>query len=1401
MGKKVHSQADDSIRKSILDSRLIFVEGPENYWEWLIPSGEIKISSQLIYLLDYSSENLQSISSQWLKFFKVTDYVNSYQNLVNYLLGRSEEFICEIRSRARNGDWKWLQFYAQEIEKDQTGMPIKVSGGFSDLTEQKNNEVKLLENESLQRNFADLEQFLLVRFDNQERLIFANEAYCNLFGKRSSELIGTRFTPRVHPVDQVKMDMVIDQVQNPPFRSVVEIRNETQMGWRWLIWETTAIKDDSGNTIEVQGIGRDITDRKRLEEELISSEKRYRELFSTSLDGVIFSSVDSTTLYANDAALSLLDLTKNEFEKCSLDQLFDHEDPNWEISRSEIANKNFFRGELTLLRKDGSKIPVEISTSLSRDLAGRIGMSMFFRDISERKRMIEELRVSNDNYQLIANNIDDVIWTFNAETFRFTYLSPSVVHLLDYTPEEVINMRMEDFLDQESLNLALTMLAEDVELLKKGEAIHSNILELNLMHKDGAIVPTETIATVKQKESGEFQVIGISRNITERKQAQKALLESEELFRKTFENATVGICLAEWDTTLVQVNDRLCEITGYRPEELLGKKIYDITYAEDIGNNKGQLEPLFAGKTNRVFYEKRYIHKDGHLVWVTVSAAIVQSVNGEVRYIIAHIQDISERKLNEDKLQQQIMAMEATPASIVITDPRGMIEYVNTRFCQITGYSIQEVIGRNPRILQSGQTPREVYKEMWATLRSGKEWHGEFVNQKKNGEQFIESASISPLTDSYGKITHFVAVKEDITEKKQAEKQLLVQRDLAQNLASSASLETALPICLQLAIEVSEMDCGGLFITDPVTGAMNLTTSWGLSADFIEATRKYQADSTRTRQVMKGEPIYANFNQPSPLITGLVEKENLKCMAVIPFKDQGKVIGAFHLASHSREDVPTEDRQTLEIIASQVGTVIARIQTQEAWRNSQQEWQTLFNSMQDFLFIVDSTGKILQTNQLVIDRLGYTSEELIGQNMTIVHPIEMREKATEVLAQVLTKQTDTSSLPLQTKGGKLIPVETRVTFGRWNNQPAFFGVTRDMTARDLAESKLHTANENLTERLEELRRRNFEIAQISEMSAMLQVSIKTEEAYQILRRHLQLIFPNLSGILFTTKPETNLLESHLHWGLDEFEEEVFPVEDCIALRRGRTQLSIAAKEDIFCPHISPHKPAASLCVPIIAQSDTLGMLQLIGLAEEFNPNRLALIQTVVDTIALSLVNIKLRETLQQQSIRDPLTNLFNRRFMEESLVREFARATRSKVPIGLIMFDIDHFKEFNDTYGHPAGDMVLFEVGKLLQKFFRKEDITCRYGGEEFLVIMPGASLENTLARADQLLHEISHLDINYRDKSLGSITISAGVALFPDHGNSTEEIIMAVDSALYSAKKSGRNRVCTAKTDSSSPE
>ena len=361
------------------------------------------------------------------------------------------------------------------------------------------------------------------------------------------------------------------------------------------------------------------------------------------------------------------------------------------------------------------------------------------------------------------------------------------------------------------------------------------------------------------------------------------------------------------------------------------------------------------------------------------------------------------------------------------------------------------------------------------------------------------------------------------------------------------------------------------------------------------------------------------------------------------------------------------------------------------------------------------------------------------------------------------------------------------------------GSVQDVTDRVQAELQLQYANQELAEKVQELEQRSLEITLLSEMGSLLQTCKDADEAYLQISAAAEKLFPKWSGALCITTASRAAVETVADWGRAIPGERVFAPDDCWALRRGQPQSFRRGEKASACRHIDLTEVTESLCVPFMAQGEALGIVSLQMMAgqeqQELAPRssreaerRLAAV--LVEQVALALGNLKLRESLRNQSICDPLTGLFNRRYMEESLEREFSRANRNKTSVAIIMMDIDHFKRFNDAFGHQAGDTLLRVLGDFLKKNTRGQDIACRYGGEEFALVLTDSILAGALQRAEILRQQVQQLSVQYAGQLLGSISVSMGVAIFPDHGTTMGDVLRASDQALYRAKREGRDRV-----------
>jgi diguanylate cyclase (GGDEF)-like protein/PAS domain S-box-containing protein len=472
---------------------------------------------------------------------------------------------------------------------------------------------------------------------------------------------------------------------------------------------------------------------------------------------------------------------------------------------------------------------------------------------------------------------------------------------------------------------------------------------------------------------------------------------------------------------------------------------------------------------------------------------------------------------------------------------------------------------------------------------------------------------------------------------------------------------------------------------------------------------------------------------------------------------------------------------------------------------SRLEFQLLVNNIPASVFKGYRDGTVKFYDNKIMDLTGYTAEifETKRTKWTdIVHEEDWPNAKRIFLQALKTDRSYVREYRIRHKNGQLswLQERSRIVCDANGHIDHISGVFFDITEKRLVETTLHDTMAKLRNTVNEVEQRNLYISLLNELGELLQACLTPQEAYKSITQVAPKLFPDLAGSLYIVNPRKSiLLEAVASWGGMDINGEVFMVDECWALRRGGVHIGKPTSDGLLCKHISSQLTKDYLCLPLIAQGEILGLFYLQDTDQNFsNPiefNQHAAV-TVAKQISMSLANLNLRESLHIQAIIDPLTGLFNRRYMEETLDREIHRGKRREASIGIIMVDIDHFKRVNDNFGHEAGDMVLTAVAGLLKKHIRHEDIPCRYGGEEFLLILPEANLKTTFQRAEELRLIISQLEVRHHGLALGKLTASFGVSICPEHGENVADIINAADSALYLAKTKGRNQVVIAENN-----
>lgn len=319
--------------------------------------------------------------------------------------------------------------------------------------------------------------------------------------------------------------------------------------------------------------------------------------------------------------------------------------------------------------------------------------------------------------------------------------------------------------------------------------------------------------------------------------------------------------------------------------------------------------------------------------------------------------------------------------------------------------------------------------------------------------------------------------------------------------------------------------------------------------------------------------------------------------------------------------------------------------------------------------------------------------------------------------------------------------------------------------------------------------RTNEIQVLQRLASMLAACNSIEEVQKVLSEIVPKVIGNLPCAVSLVNEKGHLIETKIQWSGNWSGEKVFGGDECWALRKGRFHISKDEHSSVTCGHMGENKDR-TLCVPLLAHGNAIGLLHVVLAESDADMN---LIFTLSEHLGLALANINMQEKLREQAIKDPLTKLYNRRYMDEAFERELNRCQRHDVVMSIAIIDIDHFKPFNDNFGHDAGDHVLQVLAENLRLALRKEDLACRVGGEEFAIILPETDLESAKLCAEKISQRVKAEDLHFSGQYLGVITISVGVATYGLHGKDAQSLFKSADVALYHAKEEGRDRVMIA--------
>lgn len=490
-----------------------------------------------------------------------------------------------------------------------------------------------------------------------------------------------------------------------------------------------------------------------------------------------------------------------------------------------------------------------------------------------------------------------------------------------------------------------------------------------------------------------------------------------------------------------------------------------------------------------------------------------------------------------------------------------------------------------------------------------------------------------------------------------------------------------------------------------------------------------------------------------------------------------------------------EGKMAVEIVkrAKDIQELNEKLQEKEDYNSA------FLSATPDAMILVNQEGKIEFSNNQAEVMFGYTKEELLKQSVETLMPenlakIHSKHRFNYFKSPRVRPMGLGMELNGKRKNGEIFTVEISLSPLQTAQGMAAIAIIRDVTLRveqnkllQQKEKSLRELYEALAEeklQLESINQKMFIINQLSETFLACNTIDEILESFSSLA-HKILDFSE--GALYLMHNSRNYLERKITWGDSTHYIVIFSANECWALRKGCIHEVSKQQPGVVCQHVKgiKHEQQSSLCIPLMAQNDIFGLLFICKRSEKLN----TLIPVVAETISLAIANIRLKELLRSQAIRDPLTGLLNRRFLDEYIVKQIGQAKRTKTSITFIMIDVDNFKKLNDTFGHETGDYVLSRLGNLFPSLVREGDLVCRYGGEEFLFVLPNCDLKRAIIAAENIRNGTNKMRIVF-DETVSNITISLGIAIYPSDGTSLKELIDAADQALYMAKKKGKNRV-----------
>ncbi|CAN5911464.1 hypothetical protein BH23ACT11_BH23ACT11_17080 [soil metagenome] len=1303
---------------------------------------------------------------------------------------------------------------------------------FRDITRHKKAEEELRASEEQLR--AVLLQYaseLITILEADGTIRYESLAVEKLLGYRAEEMVGTNIFEYIHPDDKERATREFtEHLENAEDALTVEVRFKSKDGsWHFVEGIANNLLDEPG----IRGIvinSRDVTDRRRAEQEWREAETRFRIAFENTDIGMALATAQKgggPYLEVNQAWCDILGYSEEELLKMTPVDLTHPDDREATVDRARRAladDIDNYQLEKRYIHAGGDVIWASTGVSIVRDADGNPRYFVVqMQDITERKQAEEALRRSEARNRAILEAYPDLMFRLSGDGV-FLDCEVNDDSTLYVPSEKIVGSNIRDTLPSGVAVEARRHLSRALETGQMQTYEYRLSVPAGLRSFEARFVATD-----------EDEALCIVRDTTDRKRIEEALRESEQRFRTFFEQSATGISIADLDRRLLETNSAYQRMTGYSEEELIGKPIAEVTHPDDVPVDERRNQKLLSDELDRYRREKRYIRKDGEVIWVKPTISVVCDEEGEPQFLVGMVEDITERKQMEETLRESERRFKQlfnqAVDSMLVHDESGKIVDCNAEACRVHGYTREEMLSlsigdltNNLLTEEDRRTREKIGGTLWQRIIGGEaETFGAIhlgEHRRKDGTTFPVEVRVGGV--DYSGRTAILASVRDVTVRRAAERRLEESRQRYKSLFEHNP------------DAVYSFDLEGNFLNaNPACEELTGYTAEELrQMSFMPLIVPEHRDKTwwHFEKAARGEPQnYENAITRSD--GGRTELSVTK----LPIILDGEVVGVYGIAKNITERKKAED----------------------ALRESAARFRALVEQTTVGVCLADLDRRLLQTNAAYQQLTGYSEEELVGMTtLELTHP-EDRARDTSVVDAFASDGSENYRREKRyvRKDGEVVWAYTVSTLVRDDTgEPRYImGVVEDVTERRRIEEELRESEERYRSVLERtadgIYIYHFDTKRILECNAALEnmldcaredligmsiydlIAHDRESIARIGRRLLkersifigERQYSRSDGSLIDVETSAVMIPH------GDLEAVCTIVRDISGRKRAEAALhdqSVAmdtsmdgmAILDANEEHVYVNRAYAQIYKyddpdVLIGQSwrilyderersrfnqDVMPALRRDGRWRGEGIGRRRDGTTFPQDTSLTLLEeggavcvvrditdrAELEKQLAHQALHDPLTGLPNRHLFLEHVERALARREdRKRATAALLFLDLDGFKRVNDTLGHSVGDQLLVAVAERLRLAARSEDTIARLGGDEFTVLLEVGDVDEAKRGAERIIKELQ--EPFFQEEHELRITTSVGIAM-GDSYTESETLLQDADLAMYEAKQSG---------------